>query len=66
MSRRKKARNRCPEPVPAAEQAVARRKLPEPNPPRPNPPRPNLPLLLLAGLSLAAWITFLVVLAVAI
>lgn len=62
MSRRRKSsrgRPRAPKPPQRNEHAPDPRTLPEPN-----PPRPNKPLLAAAGILLAAWIAFLLVLAV--
>jgi len=61
MSRCRKSsrgRRRAPKPPQRNDRPPDRRTLPEPN-----PPRPNKPLLAAAGVLLAAWIAFLLVLA---
>ena len=62
MSRRKKSsagRRPRPAPLEPKDHATVHR-----TPPQPQPPRPNKPFLLAAGILLAAWIAFLVILAV--
>jgi hypothetical protein len=61
MSRRKRKPGRGDRPRPAEPRDPP---APRREPPKPNPPRPSKALLLVTSLLLAAWIAFLIILAV--